>query len=60
MKKIKTKLAGIIFIASLAALVAITGACEENSISLSEYIVYSAITLAVFLWSGVKGELLHK
>lgn len=60
MKNLKTKLAGIIFIASLATLVALTGACEENSITLSEYIIYSAITLAVFLWSGVKGQLLKK
>lgn len=59
MKKSK-KLSEILFIACLVALLTLTGACEQGSISVGEYIVYSAITLAVFLWSGVKGQLLQK
>ena len=59
MKKSK-KLAELLFIACLVAILALTGACEQDSISVGEYITYSVITLAALLWSGVKGELLHK
>lgn len=59
MKKSK-KFAEILFVACIVALLTLTGACEQDSISVGEYIVYSAITLAVLLWSGVKGQLLHK
>lgn len=59
MKKSK-KLAELLFIACLVAILALTGACEQDSISVGEYIIYSAITLATLLWSGVKGQLLHK
>lgn len=59
MKKSK-KLAEFLFIACLVALLTLTGACEQDIISVGEYIVYSAITLVALLWSGVKGQLLHK
>lgn len=59
MKKSK-KLAEILFIAFLVALITLTGACEQDIISVGEYIVYSAITLVALLWIGVKGQLLHK
>lgn len=59
MKKSK-KLAELLFIACLVAILALTGACEQGNISEGEYIAYSAITLATLLWSGVKGQLLHK
>lgn len=59
MKKSK-KLAEFLFVVCLAAILALTGACEQGSISTTEYIVYSAIALVVLLWSGVKGQLLHK
>ena len=59
MKKSK-KLSEILFIACLVALLTLTGACEQGSISVGEYIVHSAITLVALLWSGVKGQLLHK
>ncbi|MGN1303733.1 MAG: hypothetical protein ACI4YB_01730 [Oscillospiraceae bacterium] len=59
MKKSK-RFAEVLFVASLVALLTLTGACEQGIINTNEYIVYSAITLAVFLWSGVKGQLLHK
>ena len=59
MKKSK-KLAEILFIACLVALLALTGACEQDSISVGEYITYSVITLITLLWSGIKGQLLHK
>ena len=59
MKKSK-KLAEILFIACIVILLTLTGACEQDSISVKKYIVYSAITLATLLWSGVKGQLLHK
>ena len=59
MKKSK-KLAEFLFITCLVALLTLTGACEQGSISVGEYIVYSVITFIALLWSGVKGELLHK
>ena len=59
MKKSK-KLAEILFIACLVTLLALTGACEQDSISVGEYITYSVITLITLLWSGIKGQLLHK
>lgn len=59
MKKSK-KLAEFLFVACLVALLALTGACEQGSISEGKYIAYSVITLAALLWSGVKGQLLHK
>lgn len=59
MKKSK-RLAEFLFVACLIALLALTGACEQGSISVREYIAYSAITLVALLWSGVKGQLLHK
>ncbi len=59
MKKSK-KLAEFLFIACLVALLTLTGACEQDIISVGEYIVYSVITLIALLWSGVKGQLLHK
>ena len=59
MKKSK-KIAEILFIACLVALLTLTGACEQDSINIKEYIVYSSITLAVLLWSGIKGQLIHK
>lgn len=59
MKKSK-KLAEFLFIACLVALLTLTGACEQGSISVGEYIVYSVITFIALLWSGVKGQLLHK
>lgn len=59
MKKSK-KLAEFLFIACIVALLTLTGACEQDSINIKEYIIYSAITLAALLWSGIKGQLLHK
>lgn len=59
MKKSK-KLAEFLFIACLVAIITLAGACEQDSISVGEYIAYSAITLVALLWSGVKGQLLHK
>lgn len=59
MKKSK-KLAEFLFIACLVALLTLTGACEQDIISVGEYIIYSAITLAALLWSGITGQLLHK
>lgn len=59
MKKSK-KLAECLFVACIVILLTLTGACEQDSINIKEYVVYSAITLAVLLWSGVKGQLIHK
>ena len=56
----RSKLAEFLFVACLVALLVLTGACEQGNISEGKYIVYSAITLATLLWSGVKGQLLHK
>lgn len=60
MKKFKTKLAEVVFVTCLVGQLTLTGACEQDIISVGEYIVYSAITLVALLWSGVKGQLLHK
>ena len=59
-KKFKTNLAGVVFVACLIGMFLLTSTYEQDGITTKEYITYSAITLAVFLWSGVKGQLLHK